>query len=121
MGGKPRRGALLEAVRRQIAEMVAGVEERVDPDTGAIELSRRGHFATLEQGERQVRLTLVHGAALPDFTGLLEGEGPGARVLPIRSTRQLASTAVKTLLSMALFDDETHDFRDRAARPRRRR
>ena len=121
MGGKPRRGALLEAVRRQITGMVDGVSERVDPGSGAIELSRRGHFATLEQGERQVVLTLVHGAALPDFTGLLEGRGPGARVLAIRSTRQLGSTAVKTLLSMALFDDETHDFRRRATGRKRRR
>jgi hypothetical protein len=117
LAGRPKRVVTLaNQVRRQLLGMIDGVEESGDPAAGVIRFSRRGQLAVLHPADDHVRLTLVHGAVLPDFGGLLEGQGPGARSLTIRSARQLGSTAVKTMLSLALFDDDTHEFRRRTRR-----
>ena len=114
---RPRMVALADRVRRLIVGMIDGVRV-VEGEGGALEFHRREHFATLELHRDHVRLVLEHGAALPDF-GLLEGDGP-ARHISIRTARAASSVALKTVLSAALFDDDTHGFRKRA-RGRRRR
>lgn len=115
---RPRAAALAERVRQLIVGMIDGVRV-VEGDGGALAFHRRERFATLELRGDHVRLVLEHGAALPDFGGLLEGDGP-ARHIAIRTARAAGSVALKTVLSAALFDDDTHGFRKRAGARRRR-
>jgi hypothetical protein len=116
-GFGPRVVALAGRVRTLILGMIDGVTETVDRDRGAIGFHRREQFATLELHEDHVRLVLEQGAVLPDFGGLLEGDGDRARHIEIRTARAAGSVALKTLLSAALFDDDTHGFRKRAPKP----
>lgn len=112
--------ALAGRVRRLILEMIDGVNEVGYPDRGEIGFHRRDLFATLRPMADHVELGFAYGAALPDFGGVLEGDGELERHVSIRTARALNSFAVKTLLSAALFDDDTHGFR-RRHRPAPRR
>ena len=130
MGGKPRRRtvapeeilaghaprvvALANQVRRLILGMVDGVSECGYPGWRLIGFSRRGYFAFVAPMSDHVRVGFEHGHALPDFTGLLEGDGAQVRFVAVRSAAQARSRGLKMLISAALFDDETHGFRKRA-------
>jgi hypothetical protein len=131
--GYPRRViALAERARRLVHHMIDGVTEAGYPGWRVIGLRRHGYFGFIAPMADHVRLGFEHGAALPDFAGILEGEGTDSRPLrsdragplrgtqvryvSIRTARQLESFGVKTLLSAALFDDETHGFRKRSPR-----
>lgn len=109
--------ALANRIRRLVLGMIDGVREVGDPARRRIELHRHGCFAFVEPMEDHVRLGFAHGVALPNFGGLLEGEGDRVRYVAIRSAAAARSMAVKTLLSAALFDDETHGFRRRYRAP----
>jgi hypothetical protein len=117
-GLDPKVVALANRLRRLVQRMIDGVSEAGDPKARQIGLRRHGAFAFIRPMEDHVRLGFAHGAALPDFAGLLEGDGAKLRHVSIRSARAAGSIALKTLLSAALFDDETHGFRKRQ-RPRR--
>jgi hypothetical protein len=112
-GFDPRVIALANRVRRLVMGMIDGVTEAGYPGSKLIGFRRHGYFAFVQPMRDHVRLGLEHGAALPDFGGLLEGDGKRVRYISIRSARAATSVAVKTLLSAALFDDETHGFRRR--------
>jgi hypothetical protein len=112
-GFDPKIIALANRIRRLIHGMIDGVGEAGLPARGRIQFRRCSSFAFLEPDVDHVRLGFDHGAALPNFGGLLEGSGRHVRTIPLRSARSATSTAVKTILSAALFDDETHGFRRR--------
>lgn len=109
------------ALARRLIALVSGMIDEVEVVARGkrIRLRRRGDFAWIEAREDHVRLVFDHGAALPNLGGLLEGRGARARHVVVRSTRQLADLGLKTLISAALFDDDTHGFRRRARRARR--
>jgi len=108
--------ALVNRIRALIQDMIDGVSEVGDPAGRRIRFRRRGDFAFVQPMEDHVRLGFEYGAALPNFGGVLEGDGKRVRHLTIRSSRAVTSMGVKTLLSAALFDDDTHGFRRRAAK-----
>jgi hypothetical protein len=108
--------ALANRVRRLVLGMIDGVTEIGHPGRRVIGFRRRGQFAFVQPMADHVRLGFDHGAALPNFGGLLEGRGARVRHISIRSAAAAVSTEVKTLLSAALFDDETHGFRRRQRR-----
>jgi len=112
-GLDPKVVALVNRVRRLVLGMIDGVSESGDPGRRLIGLRRRGAFAFIQPMPDHVRLGFEQGAALPDFGGLLEGDAVKRRHVSIRSARAASSVALKTLLSAALFDDETHGFRKR--------
>jgi hypothetical protein len=116
-GHAPAVVALVAAARAQILEMIDGVVEAGDADAKRIWFRRRGTFAFLAPMADHVQLGFEHGYALPDLVGLLEGEGGRVRHITLRTPAELASPAVKMLVSAALFDDETHGFRRRARPP----
>jgi hypothetical protein len=105
--------ALANRVRRVVFGMIDGVSEIGHPGRRVIGFRRHGRFAFLQPMADHVRLGFDYGAALPDFGGVLEGRGARVRCVAIRSAAAAASMEVKTLLSAALFDDETHGFRRR--------
>lgn len=105
--------ALANRVRRVLLGMIDGVTEYGMPGWRLIGFRRRGYFAFLQPMADHVRLGFEHGAALPNIGGLLEGEGKQVRYVSIRSQRAAGSRELKTLLSAALFDDDTHGFRRR--------
>jgi hypothetical protein len=117
-GHRPRVVALADSVRRLIHGMIDGVSEAGYPGLKVIGFRRVGAFAFLQPMADHVRLGFEHGHALPDFTGRLEGDGERVRHIAIRALSEVSSREVKMLLSAALFDDETHGFRDRARPPR---
>ena len=109
--------ALANAARAQILAMIDGVVEEADPAARCIRFRRSGVFAFVAPMADHVRLGFEHGHALPDVGSLLEGHGGPVRYLRLRTAEEVASRAVKMLISAALFDDETHGFRRRAPRP----
>ncbi|HLU65221.1 MAG TPA: hypothetical protein VKZ63_03060 [Kofleriaceae bacterium] len=116
-GFSPRVVALAGRARRMVRGMIDGVIEEGDPGRGVIRLSRHGRFGFIQPMPDHIRLGFEHGAALPDFGGVLEAQGRGrVRYAAVRSARELGGFAIKTLISAALFDDETHGFRKRARR-----
>lgn len=123
-GAQPEAGAALlaaadrkvAALARRLVALVTGMIDGVEvvAEGKRLRLRRRGDFAWIEPREDHVRLGFDHGAALPNLGGLLEGRGARARHVVVRSTRQVTDLGLKTLLSAALFDDDTHGFRRRA-------
>jgi hypothetical protein len=107
--------SVANAARAQILSMIDGVVEAGLPRRKRIELRRRGAFAFVAPMADHVRLGFEYGYALPDPAGLLEGEGGKVRHVVLRAADQVSSRGVKLLISAALFDDETHGFRRRAA------
>jgi hypothetical protein len=107
--------ALANRVRKLLLGMIDGVIEYGMPGWRLIGFRRRGYFAFIQPMPDHVRLGFEHGAALPNIGGLLEGDGKQVRFVSIRSARAAGSRALKTLLSAALFDDDTHGFRRRRA------
>ncbi len=116
-GHAPAVVAVANVARAQIQAMIDGVVEAGQPGLKRIGLRRCGAFAFVEPMVDHVRLGFEHGHALPDLGGLLEGHAGPVRYLTLRTAEEVASRAVKMLISAALFDDETHGFRRRAPRP----
>ena len=54
-----------------------------------------------------VYLSFIHGVALPDPDGLLEGDGKAMRKIPIRSRADIRRTAVKRLIQASIRYDPT--------------
>ena len=128
MGGKPRATcppeqilaghgdavvALVNRLRALIHAMIDGIEEQGDVRGCRIVLRRRADFAFIVPKADHVRLGFEWGAALPDFTGLLEGDDERVRTLAVRESADLDDRALRMLVSAALFDDDTHGFRSR--------
>jgi hypothetical protein len=113
-GFDPKVAALADRVRRLITGMIDGVIVYGMPGWRVIGFRRRGYFAFIQPMPDHIRLGFEHGAALPNLGGLLEGDGKRVRFVSIRTAREATSTALKTLISAALFDDDTHGFRRRA-------
>jgi hypothetical protein len=111
-GFDPKIVSLANRIRRLVLGMIDGVSEAGLRGRGLIRFRRSGAFAFVQPMADHVRLGFDHGAALPNIGGLLEGSGK-VRTIAIRSARAATSTEVKTILSAALFDDETHGFRRR--------
>ena len=115
-GFDPKVIRLAGRVRSLILGMIDGVTEYGMPGLRLIGFSRHGYFAFIQPMPDHIRLGFEHGAALPNLGGLLEGDGVQVRFVSIRSPSAATSVALKTLISAALFDDETHGFRKRRAR-----
>jgi len=87
-----------------VREVVEGIKfnsltyYRPDEPWGSI----GGHVCSIGVREDEVFLVFIHGAFLPDPTGLLRGKAKSKRELPIGSTRTLQDPAVKTLLRASL-------------------
>ena len=114
MGGKPRSepAALARAIRAMVQGMIDGVVETRGAD-GRVDLARRERFAYVQPMADHVRVGFEHGRALPDVAGLLHGDGSQVRYAIVRTRADASSRGLRMLLAAALFDDDTHGFRDR--------
>ena len=108
--------ALANDARAMIQDMIEGVTEHGYPGWKLIGLRRRGYFGYIAPMADHIRIGFEYGYAVPNITGILQGDGQ-VRYIEIRDREFLHSRAVKTAISMALFDDDTHDFRSRANKP----
>ncbi len=116
-GHPPAVVAVANAARALVVGMIDGVVEEGDRAAGRIVFRRRGAFAFVAPMADHVLLGFLHGHALPDLPGLLEETGGPVRQVTLRSVEQLGSRGVRMLVSVALFDDDTHGFRRRVRGP----
>lgn len=104
---------LANQARQLILGMMDGIGEYGYPGWKVIGFRRKGYFAFIAPRADHIRIGFEHGYALPDLSGILQGDGQ-VRTIEVRDYETLHSREVKTAISMALYDDDTHGFRSRA-------
>ena len=66
-----------------------------------------GNVCGIGEQKGTVYLSFIHGAALPDPNGLLQGDGKAMRKIPIRSSADIRRPAVKRLVQASIRYDPT--------------
>ena len=92
---------LAEAARRRILEVVPDATERLRPGWGLIGYNAPAYFAFIVPDEERVRIGFEWGVALPDPSGLLEGEAKQVRYVTVRTMKDLRRPALADLLAAA--------------------
>ena len=104
-------------LRNIIAEAAPAASERILWKGLTYYFAERGgpvsaNLCQIGMFEDHVRLGFVHGAFLPDPTGLLEGDRKAKRFVRLSSYDQVPWEAVKELIAAsACFDPYTQTFR----------
>ena len=97
----PEARALAEAARKRIFEVVPDATELLRAGWGLIGYNAPAYFAFIVPEEKRVRIGFEWGAALPDPSGLLEGDQKQIRYVTIRSIADLRGPALADLLAAA--------------------
>lgn len=100
----PRPRQIVAALRRVILRQTTGIDEAVKFGSlcyfqsgmpfGAI----GGNICMIEVKSGEVRLGFIHGASLPDPSGLLRGTAAAKRFVPIESIRDARSPRIAELI-----------------------
>ncbi len=97
----PEARALAEAARKRIFEVVPDATELLRAGWGLIGYNAPAYFAFIVPEEKRVRIGFEWGAALPDPSGLLEGDQKQIRYVTIGSMADLRRRALADLLAAA--------------------
>ena len=97
----PEARKLAEAARKRILRVVPDATERLRPGWGLIGYNAPAYFAFILPYEQHVRIGFEWGVALPDPSGLLEGDGKQVRYVTVRSIKDLRRPALADLLAAA--------------------
>ena len=97
----PAARALAEAARNLILEVVPDATERLRPGWGLIGYNAPAYFAFVVPHEHHVRIGFEWGVALPDPSGLLEGDAKQVRYVTVGSMDDLHTPALADLLAAA--------------------
>ncbi len=106
----PRLRKIAASLRSVILQQAPGVDEAIK--FGAVcyfQAGMRfgsigGNFCMIEQKDGELRLSFIHGASLPDPSGLLRGKALAKRFVPIDSVRDARSPHLAELIrSSAAF------------------
>ena len=112
-----------QAARRFVRSVLPDVNETVDESAKLIGYAYgegyKGVVCTLILSRNGVKLGVMHGAELPDPTGLLTGTGKVHRYVPLQSGADLARPGLKLLLENALAACRARNASRISARRRR--
>ncbi len=97
----PEARALAEAARKRILEIVPDATELLRAGWGLIGYNAPAYFAFIVPEEKHVRIGFEWGVALPDPSGMLEGDQKQIRYVTITSMKVLRSPALAELLAAA--------------------
>jgi len=104
-GYPPEVRGLALAARGCLAAALPGAEETLDETAKVIGYGYgpwyKGVVCTLLLSKTGVKLGVAHGAALPDPSQLMQGEGKVHRHVPLRTTADLEQPGLKALLKAA--------------------
>jgi hypothetical protein len=92
--------------RTLLASVAPGIEERVDASSKIIGYGYgpgyKGVVFTVIPSQKEIKLGIARGSALPDPKGLMTGAGKVHRHVPIRSVADLKQPGLRPLLAQAL-------------------